>query len=98
MKFHKILFFSLIITITWSCDVKNKQKPINVDYQEFDHFFQNIENFSGNALVAINGKSIYSKSFGYANRELLVKNTIDTKFRIGSISKPITAISVMILE
>jgi CubicO group peptidase (beta-lactamase class C family) len=98
MNFHKLLFFSLLITIVWSCDVKNNnQKPSNVDYQEFDHFFQNIENFSGTVLVAIHGKSIYSTSFGYASRELLVKNTIDTKFRIGSISKPITAIAVMIL-
>jgi CubicO group peptidase (beta-lactamase class C family) len=99
MNFYKLLFFSLIITIAWSCDIKNSnnQKPLNLDYQEFDHFFKNIENFSGNALVAINGKSIYSKSFGYVSRELLVKNTIDTKFRRGSISKPITAIAVMIL-
>lgn len=100
MNFHKLLFFSLIITISWSCDVKNNnsRKPLNVEYQEFDNFFQNILNFSGNVLVAVNGKSIYSKSFGYANRELQVKNTIDTKFRIGSISKPITAIAVMVLS
>ncbi|MFT4524979.1 MAG: CubicO group peptidase (beta-lactamase class C family) [Bacteroidia bacterium] len=97
MNFHKLLFFSLIITIACSCNVSDKQKLSNGDYQEFDDFFQSIENFSGNALVAIDGKSTYSNSFGYASRELLVKNTIDTKFRIGSISKPITAIAVMIL-
>jgi CubicO group peptidase (beta-lactamase class C family) len=49
------------------------------------------------ALVAIDGKIINSKCFGYASRVLLVKNTIDTKFRRGSISKPITAIANMIL-
>ncbi|WP_175574443.1 serine hydrolase domain-containing protein [Algoriphagus marinus] len=97
MNFHKLIYFSLIITISCSCNVSDKQKPPNRDYQEFDVFFQSIQNFSGNALVAIDGESIYSKSFGYASRELLVENTIDTKFRIGSISKPITAIAVMIL-
>lgn len=97
MNFHKLIFFLLIITLVCSCNGSDKQKPSNGEYQEFDNFFQNIENFSGNALVAIKGEIIYSKSFGYASRELLVENTIDTKFRIGSISKPITAIAVMIL-
>jgi CubicO group peptidase (beta-lactamase class C family) len=100
MKFHKLLLLLIIITMTSSCDVNNNNnnlKPINLNYQEFDDFFQNIENFSGNVLVAIDGKSVYSKCFGYSSRELLVKNTIETKFRIGSISKPITAIAVMIL-
>lgn len=98
MNFHKLIFFTLIITISCSCTVRDKQKPSNSGYQEFDVFFQNIENFSGNILVAVEGETIYSKSIGYANRELLVKNTMDTKFRIGSISKPITALAVMILE
>lgn len=97
MNSIKLIFLSLIITIFSSCNGDNKQKPSNVDYQKFNDFFQGIENFSGNALVVINGESIYSNSFGYANRELLVKNALDTKFRIGSISKPITAIAVMIL-
>jgi hypothetical protein len=73
INFHKLIFFSLIITIACSCNVSDKQKPSTGDYQEFDDFFQSIENFSGNALVAIDGKSTYSKSFGYTSRELLVK-------------------------
>jgi len=97
MNFHKCIFFSVIIIIICSCNVSDKQNPFNGYYQEFDVFFKSIENFSGNALVAIDEESIYSKSFGYASRELLVENTLDTKFRIGSISKPITAIAVMIL-
>ena len=97
MNFHKLVFFSLIIIITCSCNVSDKHNPSNGYYQEFDDFFQSLENFSGNVLVSIDGKSVYSKCFGYASRELLVKNKIETKFRIGSISKPITAIAVMIL-
>jgi len=99
MGLHRTLIIILIILLVWSCD--DTQHPTNSTnnvFQEFDQFFQNIENFSGNILVAIDGKTIYSKSIGYANRELLVKNIMDTKFRIGSISKPITALAVMILE
>lgn len=99
MRLSKNLIVIFIISQIWSCnDPQNAKIATAIEHQEFDQFFQNIENFSGNILVAIEGETIYSKSIGYANRELLVKNTMDTKFRIGSISKPITALAVMILE
>jgi CubicO group peptidase (beta-lactamase class C family) len=100
MKSFKLLVLSLIITLAWSCNIKdtNKEEAINTKYQQFDQFFNNIENFSGSILVAVEGETVYSNSIGYANRELLVENTVDTKYRIGSISKPITALAVMILE
>src|SRR5512135_2585020 len=50
---------------------------------------------NGVVLVADHGKVIYKKSFGYANFEWQVPNTIDTKFRIGSVTKPFTAILVL---
>ena len=53
--------------------------------------------FDGAVLVAENGKIIYKDAFGLANREWNIANTTDTKFMIGSISKPITATLVLIL-
>ena len=50
---------------------------------------------NGVVLVADHGKVIYKKGFGYANFEWQVPNTIDTKFRIGSVTKPFTAILVL---
>jgi CubicO group peptidase (beta-lactamase class C family) len=41
--------------------------------------------------VARNGKVIYSEGFGFADLEEHVSATPTTKFRIGSVSKPITA-------
>jgi CubicO group peptidase (beta-lactamase class C family) len=52
---------------------------------------------NGNFLVAEKGKVIYSKSFGYANRErkeLLNNNSI---FELASCSKPFTALAIAIL-
>jgi CubicO group peptidase (beta-lactamase class C family) len=46
--------------------------------------------FDGAVLVAENGKIIYKGAFGKANREWDINNSVDTKFMIGSISKPIT--------
>jgi CubicO group peptidase (beta-lactamase class C family) len=53
--------------------------------------------FDGAVLVAENGKIIYQDAFGLANREWNILNTTDTKFMIGSISKPITATLMLIL-
>lgn len=51
--------------------------------------------FDGAVLVAEDGKVVYKKAFGLANREWNVANTTDTKFMIGSISKPLTAMLVL---
>jgi CubicO group peptidase (beta-lactamase class C family) len=51
--------------------------------------------FNGTVLVADHGKVIYEKALGYANFEWQVPNTIDTKFRIGSVTKTFTAVLVM---
>ncbi len=52
--------------------------------------------FDGSVLVAENGKVIYKNAFGMANREWNIPNTTDTKFMLGSVSKPITAILMLI--
>lgn len=52
--------------------------------------------FDGAVLVAENGKIIYKEAFGLANREWNIPNQTDTKFMIGSVSKPLTAVLVLI--
>ena len=52
-------------------------------------------NFNGAILVAEKGKILFKKAYGYSNFELETRNLIDTKFRIASITKEITAILVM---
>jgi D-alanyl-D-alanine carboxypeptidase len=51
--------------------------------------------FSGSILVAQHGKPIFRKAFGPANREWDVPNTLDTKFRIGSVTKQFTAAAIL---
>ncbi len=58
--------------------------------------YHNFNMFDGSVLVAQNGKVIYKNAFGLANREWNIPNTTDTKFMIGSISKPITSILVLL--
>jgi serine beta-lactamase-like protein LACTB, mitochondrial len=45
--------------------------------------------------VAVEGHSVYSEGFGYADLEQRVPAWPETKFRIGSISKPLTAVALV---
>ena len=51
--------------------------------------------FSGSVLVAVEGKPVFRKAYGLANREWNVSNTPDTKFRLGSITKQFTAAAIL---
>lgn len=52
--------------------------------------------FDGAVLVAENGKIVYKGAFGPANREWNIPNRTDTRFMIGSVSKPLTATLAML--
>lgn len=54
--------------------------------------------FSGSVLVAQDGRILLSKGYGMANIELEVKNTSQTRFRLGSITKQFTAAAILLLQ
>jgi D-alanyl-D-alanine carboxypeptidase len=54
--------------------------------------------FSGAALVAKDGKPIFTGAYGLADRDKKIPNTLDTKFRIGSMNKMITATAIVQLQ
>jgi len=54
--------------------------------------------FSGSVLIARDGKVLVRKGYGDADREKHVVNTAQTKFRIGSMTKPFTAMAILILQ
>lgn len=51
--------------------------------------------FSGAVLVARDGKPVFRKAFGLANREWDIANTPQTRFRLGSITKQFTAAAIL---
>lgn len=54
--------------------------------------------FMGAVEVALNGKIVYSDACGWADAEWNVKNTVDTRFRTGSLAKQFTATAVLLLH
>ncbi len=87
-----ILLFFLTISCQFSLAQSKKDK-----LSEVMNTYHKYNMFDGAVLVAENGKIIYKDAYGLANREWNIANTTDTKFMIGSISKPITATLMLIL-
>jgi D-alanyl-D-alanine carboxypeptidase len=53
------------------------------------------DKFSGTVLVAKDGKPVFVEAYGLADREKKIPNTLDTRFRIGSMNKMFTAVCVL---
>jgi CubicO group peptidase (beta-lactamase class C family) len=72
--------------------------PLNSKASKIDSlmnaYFKNGQ-FSGVVLISEKGQIIYQKAFGIADREWKNPMTIETKFKIGSISKPFTALLIL---
>jgi len=81
-----------------SCSVNKSEIATNKYADSIDKFVNECYSkglFSGNVLVADKGKIIYENSFGYSNCETEELNKIDTKFRIGSMTKQFTSMMIM---
>lgn len=88
-KKNLLIFFLFAGQVIMAQSKKEKLSTIMQAYHRYNMF-------DGAVLVAENGKVIYKDAFGQANREWNIPNRTDTKFMIGSISKPLTATLVLI--
>src|SRR5688572_3360144 len=76
-------------------------QPENAKAEMIDSLIRSyaaIKQFNGNVLVVQKGKSVFSKSYGFADFEWKIANDKQTKFRIGSITKQFTAMLIMQLK
>lgn len=53
------------------------------------------DEFSGVVLVGRHGEVVLQKAWGLANRETKAPNTLDTRFRLGSMNKMFTAVATL---
>ena len=66
---------------------------------KFDSLFTKLfsENrFTGNVLIAENGKPIFHKSYGKAYREKQINLNSETIFELASVSKQFTAMGIVL--
>jgi CubicO group peptidase (beta-lactamase class C family) len=85
----RILFLLLLPAIS----VAQKNYP-----QLLDQYMQaqtTVRGFSGAVLVMKQNKVLLEKGYGLADREWNVANTVETKYRIGSVTKQFTAACIL---
>jgi len=92
-KFINISLLVFFILIVWQEPSFSQNKNKQID--QFLSLCQEYRIFSGTALVAENGKVIFQKGFGLANRSWNIQNDIDTKYKVGSITKQFTSMLIL---
>jgi CubicO group peptidase (beta-lactamase class C family) len=53
------------------------------------------DNFAGAVMITKDGKPVLGEAYGLADREHKIPNTLDTRFRIGSMNKMFTAVATL---
>ena len=99
---RSITRFALAIVFILAANATRAQAPAEDRYAEARKFADQQakewlqRGIAGLSLtVAVEGKIVYSEGFGFADLEERVPAWPTTKFRIGSISKPLTAVGLM---
>lgn len=87
-------FFLLIHVVLFLASTKNYAQSTT---SQIENYLDNLKDseFSGTILVAHNDTIIAQRAYGLASIEYDVKNQIDTKFNIASITKMFTAVAVL---
>lgn len=70
-------------------------------FEELDKYFQGFADnreINGNVLIADQGRTVYQRSFGYADLEKHRPNDRNSEFQLASISKTFTAVAILQLQ
>jgi len=91
-----VIFIALSLLVTASAPAQDGA-PLALKFDEYLSAAVK-QGFTGAALIARDGKVIFSRGYGMANAEWDIPNTPQTKFRLGSITKQFTAASILLLQ
>ncbi|MRJ44143.1 serine hydrolase [Idiomarina loihiensis] len=88
----KLLSISFLLLATATAGAtEDKAKKLD----DFIESYAENREFNGSALISYKGNVLLEKGYGYANMEWKIPNSVDTKFRIASTTKPFTAALVL---
>ncbi len=93
-----ISLISILIMVFVLLTFKVSTQEVEPKFDEYLSALTTQGRFTGSALIAREGKVIFSKGYGRANIEWDIPNTPQTKFRLGSITKQFTAASFLLLQ
>ncbi|MEZ7507323.1 serine hydrolase [Flavobacterium sp. Arc2] len=95
-SFLKVILLGFIILLTTLTNAIAQNKTAELDKLMNQAHANGV--FNGSVLVAENGKVIYRKAFGYANKETKQLLKPEFCFDLASVSKQFTAMGIMILK
>src|SRR5579859_1349223 len=100
-KIHSVAALALLAITIAGCGGQSGSVSAAKIYTDKElaylHTLEKSNEFSGAALVAVNGRVLLQSSIGYADWSKKTAIRPDTPFRIGSITKVFTATAVMLL-
>ncbi|MDN3692418.1 serine hydrolase domain-containing protein [Chryseobacterium tructae] len=73
------------------------QKNVPTNLEKYMQAQVEVNNFSGAVLVSKDGHVLLKKAYGLADYEWNIKNTVDTKFQLASVTKQFTATAILLL-
>lgn len=91
----KVRIITSLVFVVLLMASKLHASEIHKELDKLMQGFADIKQFNGTVLVSKGDDIIFEKAYGYANFEWDIKNTIDTKYRIASVTKPFTAMLIM---
>lgn len=89
------LSFSCVLLV-WHARIGAQTQQEKID--TYIQSYVKTMDFSGCVLVAKHDSILFTQCYGNANYSFNVPNTMETKFKIGSISKQFTAAAILLLE
>jgi CubicO group peptidase (beta-lactamase class C family) len=105
---NKTIILSIAISLTFACSNSGKAATAdnipggivisNDTCKKIDSYLSKLaeeKNFSGGLLIVKDGKKIFSKGYGWADKEKQMPFTTGTLASIGSITKAFTATAIM---
>lgn len=95
-KILNLILISILFLCLVSCD-ESDDNPNSAARLATKEYLESI-NFSGSVLIRKNNQNILSRGFGYSDRANIQENTLGTRFRIGSNTKPFTALCIVLLQ
>lgn len=84
----------VLCVLMYSISIAQQQQITN-EIEDYLDRANNLDRFSGVVIVQRRGNQIFKKAYGLAQLEGSVKNTVQTKFNIGSITKQFTATAIL---
>lgn len=81
--------------VTKTSRKKASTKKMAAEAQSIAQAYHDMGWFSGVVVLAKDGQPFYQEAFGLADEARQIPNTLETKFRIGSINKDYTAVLVL---